>query len=125
MEINRTPVYDSSDNPTGCCPRFKPEGWDGQALHFEQKPFARVKTKSFFYVPLDMGQVFGEAQKKIDAAQASAGDQFMVLSRDLSPWSAEHLFALKQVAPSLEETRLTRLGARMRAAAAARGDGTK
>lgn len=44
MKTNRFPHYDSSDNPTGCCPRFKPEGWNLQELHFEDKPFVRVTT---------------------------------------------------------------------------------
>jgi hypothetical protein len=107
METNRTPVFDGSDNPTGCCPRFKPEGWDEQKLHFEAKPFARVKTRSFFYMPLDMGGVFARTQKQIERAHAEPGDQFIVLSRDLSPWSAEHLFSVKQTVPDLEQEDLS------------------
>ena len=32
MEINALPTYDMSENPTNCCPRFKPEGWDKESL---------------------------------------------------------------------------------------------
>jgi hypothetical protein len=107
METNRTPVYDASDNPTGCCPRFHPEAWDGQALHFADKLFARATTKSLFHIPIDMGQVFGKTFAEIQAAHAEAGDQFVVLSRDLSPWSAEHLFAVANPPPGLEMVRLS------------------
>lgn len=50
MELNKLPFYDASDNPTGCCPRFKPEGWDKQELHFKDKPFVKgynVKLLSY------------------------------------------------------------------------------
>ena len=50
MQTNETQLYDASDNTTGCCARFKPAGWDGQALHFDQKRFVRVTTRSL--VPL-------------------------------------------------------------------------
>ena len=107
LATNRTPVYDASDNSTRCCPRFKPEGWGDQRLHFEEKLFARATTNSFLHVPLNMGAVFADAQRKIDAAGAGPGDQFIVLSRDLSPWSAEHLFAVARDVPGLQTIRLT------------------
>jgi hypothetical protein len=58
-------------------------------------------------MPLNMGAVFADAQRKIDAAEAGPGDQFIVLSRELSAWSAEHLFAVTGAVPGLEHTRLS------------------
>jgi hypothetical protein len=107
METNRTPRYDSSDNPTGCCPRFKPEGWADQELHFEDKLFARAKTHSVAHIPVDMGAVFARTQKAIDAADAQAPDQVLVLSREISPWSAEHYFAVTKRVPELDMVRLS------------------
>jgi hypothetical protein len=107
MQTNRTPTYDASDNPTGCCPRFRPGGWDDEVLAFENKRFARAETRSLFHIPLNMGPVFSRAQQRIDAAKAGPGDQFIVLSRDLSPWSAEHLFAVTAPVPGLEDRRLS------------------
>ena len=107
MQPNQTPTYDGSDNPTGCCPRFKPAGWDDQVLEFADKPFARAVTRSLFHIPLNMGPVFSRAQRRIDAAGTGAGDQFIVLSRDLSPWKAEHLFAVTGSAAGLEDHRLS------------------
>ncbi len=94
METNRTPLYDASDNPTGCCPRFKPDGWDDQTLHFEDKPFVRAKTRSVLHVPVNMGKVFEKTFHAIEDADAMEEAQSIVLSRDLSSWSAEHFFAV-------------------------------
>lgn len=107
METNRTPTYDASDNPTGCCPRFKPDGWDGQELHFKDKLFARAKTHSVFHIPVDMGPVFARTFKAIEAGGAQQPDQAVVLSRELSPWSAEHLFAVTAPVEGLEMARLS------------------
>ena len=46
MQTNALPTYDASDNPTGCCPWFNPEGWDACELHFEEKLFVKAKTTS-------------------------------------------------------------------------------
>lgn len=107
MQLNRTPLYDGSDDPTGCCPRFDPEGWHDQVLEFADKPFVRALTRSLFHVPLNMGSVFSRTQRRIDEARAAPGDQFIVLSRDLSPWTAEHLFAVTAPVPDVEEKRLS------------------
>jgi len=48
MQINELLHYDMSDNPTGCCPRFNPQGWDEQELHFQDKLFLKANTISFF-----------------------------------------------------------------------------
>ena len=54
MQTNALPAYDASDNPTRCCPRFNPEGWDHRDLHFEDKLFVRATSKSDNHVPIDM-----------------------------------------------------------------------
>jgi hypothetical protein len=37
MRTNALPQRDARDNPTGCCPRFDPAGWDGQHLNFAER----------------------------------------------------------------------------------------
>jgi hypothetical protein len=107
MQENRTPVYDESDNSTGCCPRFKPDGWNAQDLHFKEKLFVKACTKSVLHVPIDMGTVFSRTFKAIEDAHAQTADQFLVLSRELSPWSAEHYFAVVQPVPGMQMERLS------------------
>ena len=93
MDLNRVPQFDDSVNTTGCCPKFNPEGWDGQELHFRDKPFVRATTRAIMHVPVNMGSVFERVGKHIEDADAFDADDYIVLSRDLSPWKAEHLFA--------------------------------
>ena len=107
MQTNALPNYDQSENLTGCCPRFKPDGWDNQNLHFEDKLFLRAKTKSALHVPINMGSVFTDAQTSIEEAAAQEENQIVVLSRDLSPWKAEHLFAVTKEIPAHEMVRLS------------------
>lgn len=107
MDINQTPFYDMSDNPTGCCPRFKPEGWDKIELHFENKLFLRAETKNFFHVPINMGSVFSKTFEAIERAGAIDKEQFVVLTNDLSPWKSEHYFAVQKEVPDLEMVQLS------------------
>jgi hypothetical protein len=107
MEINALPKYDMSDNPTNCCPRFKPEGWDEQELHFKDKLFVQAKTRSIFHIPVNMGSVFPETLKAIEEANALSTDQFIVLSYDPSAWAGEHYFSVSKDVPGQEMVRLT------------------
>lgn len=93
METNATPAIDPVDNPTGCCPRFNPEGWDQQLLHFDNKLFVRATTRSENHVPVDMTEVFGRVYDGMAEDGALDENHPLVLSRDLSPDLAEHLFA--------------------------------
>jgi hypothetical protein len=107
MKTNALPRYDDSVNTTGCCPKFNPQGWDGQDLHFEDKPFLRATTRSAAHIPLNMGKVFSRVQGRIEAAGAYDAEDFIVLSRDLSAWEGEHLFSVSRPVPDEEMTTLS------------------
>lgn len=107
METNQTPHFDASVNTTGCCPRFSPEGWDGQVLHFDHKPFVRATTRSLAHVPLNMGRVFARVNEHAEAAGSFDMDQFIVLSRDSSAFAGEHLFAVTKPVPDEEMVALS------------------
>lgn len=106
METNALPFYDQSDNPTNCCPRFKPEGWDEQDLHFKDKLFVRAKTRSLFHVPMNMGKVFPRTFAAIEKAHAYNDKDFIVLSRDPSAWTGEHYFSVSSEVPGQEMVHL-------------------
>ncbi len=74
MKTNALPHYDDSINTTGCCPKFNPDGWDGQELHFKDKRFVRATTRSVMHIPLNMSSVFGRVQGEIEAAKAYDAD---------------------------------------------------
>ena len=107
MQTNETPRYDASVNTTGCCPRFNPEGWDGQELHFKDKRFVKAINPQHHACPENMGSVFARVNKHIEDVGASDADQFIVLSQDISPWSSEHLFAVSKTVPGEEMTTLS------------------
>ena len=107
MNENELPHYDQSDNRTGCCPRFNPGGWDRRHLHFRDKLFARTFTNAIFHIPTNMGRVFERTFAALEAADALDPNDMVVLSRDLSPWRSEHLFAASRPVPGLEMVKLT------------------
>lgn len=107
MQTNSLPHYDISENSTGCCPRFNPQGWDNQTLRFDEKLFVRATTKSALHIPLDMGRVFSRVQRHLEDSGATDPENMIVLSRDLSPWEAEHLFSATREVEGEEMTTLS------------------
>ncbi len=107
MELNAVPKYDMSDNPTGCCPRFNPEGWDEQKLHFDHKRFVKAKTRALMHFPVNMHAVFERTFKAIEDADALDEDDCIVLSHDPSAWTGEHFFAVSKDVPGQEMTELS------------------
>jgi hypothetical protein len=106
MQTNELPAFDATENETNCCPRFHPEPWDRQELHFDHKPFVKASTIGLFHVPLNMGSVFSHTWKAIKDAHAEDGG-FLVLSHDDSAWHAEHLFAVARPVPGAEMVHLS------------------
>jgi hypothetical protein len=51
------------------------------------------------HLPINMGRVFSQTFNAIQDANANDDDHVFVLSRDLSAWSAEHLFAVEVDVP--------------------------
>lgn len=107
MQVNSLPRYDDSVNTTGCCPKFNPAGWDGAELHFRNKTFLRAETRSVMHVPMDMGEVFTRVGDRMEAAAANDPANMIVLSREISPWKAEHLFSTDVDVPGEEMTTLS------------------
>ena len=106
MRTNEIPVSDPHDTETGCCLRFHPEAWDGQVLHFDDKPFVKAASISVFHVPLNMGAVFRRTNKKLARAHAKDTSP-LVLSQERSGSSAEHLFAVTKPVPGAKMARLS------------------
>jgi hypothetical protein len=82
-------------NETGCCAIPDVEQWDKKELVFENKHFIRLYTRSFLYVPLNMSKIMTALNETAEQASATMPPQdAMILSRDLSPWKAEQLYAV-------------------------------
>jgi hypothetical protein len=107
MLTNALPANDMSVNTTDCCPKFNPQGWDAQELHFRDKRFVRATTRSLMHVPLNMGKVFARVMGHIEKAGGIDPADYIVLSRETSPFAAEHLFAARNNVPGEEMTTLS------------------
>jgi hypothetical protein len=107
MKENELPPYDTSDNPTNCCPRFNTEGWNERDLHFNEKLFLKAETRSVFHFPINMGSVFARTFADIESADARNDDDFIVLSRDPSNWKGEHYFSVTHDVPGQEMVRMS------------------
>ena len=107
--IQRTsnlPLLDMSRSTTGCCPKFDPAQWDGKVFEFRDKPFMRDHTVSFLHIPLNMGRVMARLQRAAEAHDAVA-DDFVLLSQEVSPWRAEHYYAVNKEVPGAQMVRLS------------------
>jgi hypothetical protein len=95
-------------NETGCCAVPDIESWDRQVIHFDEKPFIRMTTRSVLHVPLNMASVMTAIQKAAEVAGASMPPaDVMCLSHYLSPWRAEQLFAVSRPVEGVENVVLT------------------
>lgn len=106
MTLNLLPKL-GSYNPTGCCPRFNPKGWDGQVFEFKNKPFVRAISHSFLYMPLDLGKIMTKTWAAITEAGADSKDEFIMLSYDMSPWKCEHFLSVTKEVPGQENVKMT------------------
>ncbi len=105
-KTNQLPKTNPDTSETNCCPRFKPEGWDKQTFVFEDKLFMKLVTRSFFYIPIGMGKTMGQAMKKIQDNKAM-GDEYVMLSSDISPWRCEHFISVTKDVPDSEMTKIS------------------
>jgi hypothetical protein len=104
---NELPRTDPSTSETGCCPRFQPEPWESGTFFLDRMLFAKVSTRNFMHMPLNMGKVMTAAMKTIRQAGAELPDDYLILSKDLSPWRSDHYFRIAKEIPGLAMERLT------------------
>ena len=94
-------------NETGCCAVPNINDWDEKSVNFQNNRFIRMYTRSFLFIPLNMSKVMASIQQK--AAQSNAEmppQQVMILSRDVSPWKAEQLYAVSKLVPNADNLTL-------------------
>lgn len=92
--MSRPNVY-TNKNETGCCAIPDVAPWSDQEITFEKQQFIRMHTRSFLFVPLNMGKVMKSlCQTATDAGASLPAEETLILSRDISPWKAEQLYAV-------------------------------
>lgn len=98
----------TNKNETGCCAVPNIKDWDEAEVSFDNKKFIRMHTRSFLYMPLNMTHVMTTLQQQASQAKAEMPPQnAMILSRDLSPWKAKHLYAVSKSVPGADNVTLT------------------
>lgn len=107
LAVNKVPDLETDTSQTGYCPPFDPEPWKDTKLTFQDKLFVRATTRGVMHIPLNIGRVFVQTFVAIESADAIKPPQAIVLSRDLSTWTGEHLFAATQAVPGQELVRLS------------------
>lgn len=96
------PTMDMSKPETGCCPRFEPDLWDGKTFDLSGYRFVRVLSRSFLYMPLNLGTVLARTAEAVEKAGAMPKDRYLILSRDLSPWRCEHFYLVEKDVEGLQ-----------------------
>lgn len=101
------PLTYTDKNETGCCAVPNVKAWDEQTVKFKNQKFIRMYTRSFLHVPLNMAKVMTALQASAEAAGAEMPPkEAMILSREISPWKAEQLYAVNKTIPGADNTTL-------------------
>jgi len=93
-----------------CCPGFNPEPWEGKTHVWEKKLFVKDSIPTFFYIPFPskINKMMTRMWNKIQEAGAKPeGEEYVILTKDHSPWRSEYYFAVKQQVPDVENTMLS------------------
>lgn len=108
MEVlKELPKINLFDNPTGCCPKFNPEIYDDKIIELEGLDMVKTSTRSFLYMPLNMGSAMTKAMKAIRDNDAEEAENYLILSRDISMWKAEHYILVSKPVPNMENIKLS------------------
>lgn len=107
MQVNHVPKYDMSKAKTGCCPQFEPAEWDDKTFVFKDKQFVKVQARCIMHVPLNLGGVITKTWAAIEKAGAKDDTEFIMLTKDVSPWKSEQFFWAAKEVPNLDNIKLS------------------
>jgi hypothetical protein len=93
-------------NRSVCCPEFDPKLWDDKVFEWDKKLFIRDKVCTFFYMPMNFGQVMTRLDKKVRNATANIPDG-LCLSYHTSKWKMDVLLAVDKEIPGMENTTIS------------------
>lgn len=89
-----------------CCPPFHAEAWDDKIHDWKEKNFIREKVCTFFFMPLNFGQVMKRVFEKVNLAGAGFADH-LGLSYHTSRWNMELLIAVDREIAGAENITLS------------------
>ncbi len=95
-------------NEEVCCPKFNPEPWDEKEVVWKDKLFVKDNVMALFHIPLNIGQVIGRMWEKVKSAGAELPtEQFLLLSKDPTPWRTEQYMTVSKEVPNMENVKIS------------------
>jgi len=92
---------------TGCCPRFNPDPWNEQEVHWENKLFLKDRVRCLFHIPINFGQVMRRVSGQIAQANAFTPEPPVMLSEHTSPWNMDLYLEVTREVSGAEMARLS------------------
>ena len=89
-----------------CCPEFDPTQWDDKLFSWDNKKFMKDKVCTFFYMPLNFGQVMKRIMAKTEKAGVQIPD-YLCLSDHTSKWNMDIYLAVDKEVEGAENTTLS------------------
>jgi hypothetical protein len=93
-----------------CCPPFNPELWEGKTHVWEKRAFIKDAIRTFLHMPLPSGinKMMMRAWKTIEVAGANPPpDDFIILTKDPSPWRSEYYFSVTRPVEGAQNTTIS------------------
>jgi hypothetical protein len=78
----------SSNKEPVCCPKFNPIPWEKKITNWKNKKFIKDKVFTFFFIPINFGQVITKMSRKVDSSGAKFVDN-VCLSDHTSKWNMD------------------------------------
>ena len=89
-----------------CCPPFTPAKWDDKLMEWNDKHFIKDRVRTFFYMPLNFGQVMKRLDEKVRKAGADIPD-WLCLADHTSKWNMDVYLAVDREIPGTVNAPMT------------------
>jgi hypothetical protein len=96
----------TTEQNSTCCPPFDPKPWDDKIFEWNNKKFIKDHVCTFFYMPLNFGQVMKRINRKVEKVGAGIPD-WLGLSDHTSKWNMDIYLAVDREIPDAENTNLS------------------
>lgn len=75
-------------SPTGCCPKFNPDPWQGRRIEWKDKDFVKDGIKSIFHIPLNVSSKIRRNTALIEKSGATVPGMIMLFDEN-SLWDSD------------------------------------
>jgi hypothetical protein len=89
-----------------CCPEFNPLPWDNKYFEWDNKKFIKDKVCTFFYMPINFGNVMKKLSQKVEKASAEV-PEWLCLSDHTSKWNMDIYLAVDKEVHDAENITLS------------------